>query len=78
MDFRWNPGIPINEGEDKEFSQRLKKAGKKIISWPSAVAVHDDPRLTQQGNIVVNDKGNDQSAQQATERRPILDRGVSG
>lgn len=62
MEVLWDPDIPINHGEDKEFSERLIKAGKKIVSWPKAVAVHDDPQLTQKGNIV---ERNDQSVQAA-------------
>lgn len=49
---RWNDTRGFYEGEDVEFSRRLRDAGAVIRFNPECRVTHDDPGYTQRGKVV--------------------------
>lgn len=52
---KWNDDIGFQDGaaEDVDFGERLHKAGYYIQFNPYSTAIHDDPRYTQHGDVVM-------------------------
>lgn len=50
---QWDGTLGFYQGEDIDFSERVKVAGFKIAFNPHSTVTHDDPRYTQVGNGVI-------------------------
>ena len=55
--LKWDEGIGYYEGEDIEFSFRLRAAGISIKFNSHSTVIHHDLRLTQFGEIVISAEG---------------------
>ena len=51
-EVKWDSTKGFYQGEDVDFSQRIKQAGFKIEFAYDCVATHNDSRYTQQGNYI--------------------------
>jgi glycosyltransferase involved in cell wall biosynthesis len=50
---KWDEKLGFYQGEDSEFSSRLRKAGISICFNPLSTVVHNDTRYTQVGGTIV-------------------------
>jgi hypothetical protein len=55
LKVRWSEEIGFQQGaaEDVDYGIRLHKAGYQVKFNPYCTAVHDDPRYTQSGKVVI-------------------------
>ena len=50
---QWDEGRGFYQGEDVDFSSRLKKAGMRIQFCSGSTVTHDDPAYSQVGHVIV-------------------------
>ncbi|MCB9496116.1 MAG: asparagine synthase (glutamine-hydrolyzing) [Fibrobacteria bacterium] len=72
---RWNQALGFYQSEDLDFTAKLKSAGMRIESWPSAQVTHFDHRYTQfEDHIIRVDSIRESVADLTSEGRANPDR----